>query len=631
MLDFVRKHARSWVVKVALWLIVLVFIFWGGYSYTTRHQSDIAMVGSHYISNVEFNNAYTNLVETYRRQLGGAFSEDLVRKLDLKTQTLESLINRYLIMKGADDLGFTATPDEVTHRILQFPVFQNEGRFEKNRYEAILRQNRMTPETFEQQVSDEITMQKTENFIKGRAVITEAEILTDYHFNRDQIKLAYVLFDPKSFEDQVTVDDSSLQTFYQGNQNRYMEPEKREIAYVLLNTEDLAKDVAVSDDEVKRYYDDNLREYEHEKEVKARHILFKLKPDAPPEDVEKVRAEAQKVLDEAKKGKDFAELAKKYSQDEATAKSGGELGYFNSKQMDPAFSEAAFSLKPGEISDLIRTPYGFHIVQVEDVHAPRTVPFEEVKAEIEKNLKLQKAQDIAFKKARDLRDVAYARKDIEKAGQELKLPAVASVWIDLGTDQPDSGPFPQQARAKLFELSQGDISEVIDGPKGLTVAQLKTIKAPQVIPFEQVKDRVAKDYRVEQGRVLAQKKAADVLKLARDKNGLADIAKEQNINLRQSELFSRQEPDKDLKLLRGESLNMVFDLQDSKPFPASPLELGNRFVVCQLQGRNAASQPSQEEMAAISKKLLQQKQAGIWEAWIEDLRKNTKIEKLKDV
>lgn len=631
MLDFVRKHAHSWIIKVALGIIVVVFISWGGYSYTKRHENDVAQVGAHNITNSELNTAYTNLVEMYRRQMGGAFSEDLVRRLNLRQQTLQQLIDRYLVMKAAADLGFSATTDEIRGRILQEPGFLDNGRFDKSRYEALLREHRLTPEMYEQDISDQLTMMKTASFIKGRAIVTEDEILSDYHFNRDQIKVAYVVFDPKSFEGQVQVDDAALQTFYQGNQNKYMEPEKREIAYVLLNTEELARDIPVSEDEVKQYYDDNMKLYQHEKEIKARYILFRLNPDAPQEEIEKVSAEAQKVLEEAKKGKDFGELAKKYSQDEATASSGGELGYFTAKKLDPNLWEAALSTKPGEMSGVIRSANGFGILQVEDSREARTDAFETVKADVEKSLKLEKAQDIAFKKARDLRDVAYARKDIEKAAQELKLSAPAMVWIEMAADQADAALFSQQTKTKLFELSQGDVSDLIEAPKGIAVAQLKTIKSPQVIPFDQVKDRVANDYRAEQGKVLAQKKAVDVLKLAKERNSLADAAKELNLSLRQSEFFSRQDPDKELKLLQGNGLNMVFNMQESSPFPPVPVDLGNRFAVCRLEGKNVAGLPSQEDMASISKKLLQQKQEAIWEAWLEDLRKNTKIEFFKEV
>ena len=171
--------------------------------------------------------------------------------------------------------------------------------------------------------------------------------------------------------------------------------------------------------------------------------------------MEKIRAGAQKILDEAKKGKDFSDLAKKYSQDEGTAKKGGELGFFSAKQMEPAFSAAAFALKPGEISDLVRTPYGFHIIKSEEIAEARTAPLDEVKGDIERDIKSQGAQDIAYKQARNLRDLAYARKDLDKAAQEMKMTVSTPVWIDMSEDQPDSGPFPGPIKAKLFKLGGG--------------------------------------------------------------------------------------------------------------------------------------------------------------------------------
>lgn len=630
MLDFVRKHSRSWMVKVVLWLIIIVFVAWGGYSYTERHQNDVALVGDTTISVNELEKAYDNMKENYRRQLGPAFSEDLLRKLDVKKQTLEMLIDKILVLHAAQAMGLTATTDEVRRAIIQ--EFQQDGRFDKNRYEAILRQNRTTPEVFESQVAQEITLRKVKALIENRTILSEDEILADYHFNRDKIRLAYVPIDPKPLEDQVAVDDASLRSFYEGNQNRYMEPEKREVAYAIINAEELGKDIPVSDDEVKRYYDDHLDQYKHDKEVRARHILFALKPAGTTEkEIEAARSEAQKVLEEAKKGKDFAELAKKYSQDPATAKQGGDLGWFDAKKMIPEFSEAAFALKKGQISDVVKTSYGFHIIKVEDIREARTVPLDEVKADIVNHLKTQEAQDIAYKKARDLRDLAFARKDIEKAAQEMKLATVGTAWIELKGNQPDTWPFNAQIKAKLFELHQGEVSDSIELPARFMVAQVKTIKTPSLIPFEQVKDRVVKDYRTEQAKILAQKKAAEILKAAVEKKSLADAAKQFNLTVRQSEPFSRQDPDKDLMLLRGEGLNKVFGLDESKPFPDSPIELGNRFVVCQLVGSTPAGAPAAEETAEISKRLLQQKQATAWLAWLTELKKNTKIEKFKEV
>jgi peptidyl-prolyl cis-trans isomerase D len=486
----------------------------------------------------------------------------------------------------------------------------------------------MTPDIFEQQMSEDITTLKVEAFIHGRAVVSEDEILTDNHLNHDRIKIAYVVFDPGSFEDNATVADPALQGFYQNNQDRYMEPEKREIAYVLLNREDLEKEIHPSEDEINRYYEDNVALFKREKQVRAQHILLLVKPDAPQAEVDKIRAQAQKILDEAKKGKNFAELAKKYSQDEATAKKGGELGFFSSKQMDTGFSAAAFAMQPGEISEPVRTPYGFHIIKLEEITEARTVPIDEVRGEIEKDIRSQDAQDIAFKQARNLRDLAYARKDINKAALEMKMTVSDPVWIAMSEDQ---SPFPAPIKAKLFELGQGDVSDMLELPKGFAVAQVKSIKRPQPIPFENLKDKVTMDFRADQAKGLAQKMASEILAQAKEKGSLAEVAKARNINLRQSEFFSRQDPDKDLKLLRGASLNSIFSLQASQPFPEVPLELGNRFMVCQFQGKKPASEPSQEEKAQISDKIVRQKETAIWKAWLTEMGRTTKVERLKEV
>jgi len=631
MLDFVRKHAQSWVIKVFLWVIVIVFVGWGGYAYQTRHESDIARVGEHYISGSEYQTAYNNMVEGISKQFGGALPEDLKRSLNLKQQALDSLIQHYLILKGANSIGLAATTDEVRRKILEIPAFQTEGKFDSQHYEGLLRRMNMTPDVFEQEMSEDITTLKVQGFIKGRAVVTEDEILTDFHLNRDQIKVAYVVFDPKSFEDKVTVEEADLRTFYQNNQNRYMEPEKREIAYVLFNMEDLEKEIHPGDEEIRRYYDENAAKFAREKQVRAQHILFRVKPDAPQDEVEKIRADAQKILDEAKKGKDFAELAKKYSQDEASAKKGGELGFFSQKQMEQAFSAAAFALKPGEISDLVRTPYGFHIIKSEEISEARTAPLEEVKGDIERDIKSQGAQDIAYKQARNLRDLAYARKDVDKAAQEMKMTVSTPVWIEKSEGQADSGPFPGAIKAKLFELSQGDVSDMLELPKGFAVAQVKSIKRPQPIPFENIKDKVTKDFRAEQAKGLAQKRAAEILAQAKQKNSLADVAKDQNISLEQSEFFSRQDPDKELKLLRGASLNSVFSLQDSNLFPESPLDFGNNFIVCQFQGKKPAEQPSEEQKAEIAGRIIREKQRTLWDSWLTEIRKTTKVEMLKEI
>lgn len=632
MLTVFRKHSKSWLIKVVFGVIVLVFIFWGGYAYRSRQETQMARIGDHYISVLEYNEAYNQMLENYRRQLGKAFSEDLVKELGVKRQVMEMLINTYLVNKAAAEMGLAAGTKEIQQKVLAYPIFLTDGQFDQNRYEAILRQYRMRPETFEQQIGQEISAQKVEEFIRRQAVVTDEEVLADFQLNYSMVQLAYSVFDPKSFEDKVTVDEKGMEAFFQGHQDRYREPEKRQFVMVVFKPDAYMNDVKVTEDEMHQYYEDHGAEYHRGAEVRARHILFAVKEDAPEEEVSKVRAQALQVLDEARKGKDFTELAKKYSQDPSVAKNGGDLGTFSQGQMVPAFEEAAFALKPGEISNLVRTPFGFHIIKVDEVHPERTTPFEEARKDIESILKRQKGKDIAFGKARRFLDLAYARRELEKFAGEQGLPMLGEgVWVSQKDALPGSDTPNAEIMKKLFALQEKDVSDILDTAQGYVIAQVKGIQAPQVPPFDQVKDRVEKDYRAEQARSLAGEKAAELLAAGVKSNNLESAANALKVNVRTSDWFSRQEPDKELKLLRGESLNAMFSLSADHPFPDSPLELGNRFIVCQFLGRKAPEGGVEKERAAIVKRLLRDKQNMIWEAWLQEQREKSKVELYREL
>ena len=534
MLDIVRKHARSWLIKVALFLIVIVFIFWGGYSYKAQREGNLARVGDHYISMHDHDQFYRQLVEMYRQQMRDSFSEDLLRRLNLRKQALNQLIDRYIIATAAEKLGLTATTQEIQRKLFEFPVFQTEGKFDPKRYLFILRQNRMNPETFEQQIGQDLTLRKTEAFIKRRTVVTEEEILADLRFNYTLIQVAYVFLDPRSFEVKVNVDEKSLEGFYQQNQDRYKEPEKRQVSYVLFNPDSYLPEVRVTENQIKDYYEDHGTDYHKEQEVRARHILFRVKDDASEADVAKAQAEGERVLVEAKGGKEFAELAKEYSQDPSAGENGGDLGFFTRGRMVQEFSEAAFNLKQGEISDLVRSPYGFHIIKVEDVHPEKITPLSEVRGEIEVKLKGERSRDIAHQKARDFADSAYAQKDINKTAQAMKLQLTgAGTWVSVGDALPEVGGVPIQGQNKLFALPEKGISEVLEVPMGFMIAQVDVVQPPQVIPFERAKDRVEKDYRTDQARILAENGASELLAQSRALKSLEAAGKQAKLEVKE--------------------------------------------------------------------------------------------------
>lgn len=631
MLNLFRKHATSWLIKVALFLIAIVFIFWGGYSYKSRHDLQVAKVGDHYITMAEYDRSYNQLTDMYRRQLGGSFSDEMAKALNLKQQALDMLIDNYVMANAAHKMGLSATTQEVQQKILEYPVFQSNGKFDQKRYVAILEENRLTPEMFEQQMADNITAQKLQNFIKRRAIVTDEDIKAQFSFNNTSIQLAYVLFEPKTFEEQVKADDTALKNFFNSHQDKYKDPEKRQISYVAFKTDDFLDKVKVTDDEIRQYYDENKEKYHKEAEVRARHILFSVKEDAPQAEVDKVKAEAQKVLDQAKKGADFAELAKKYSQDPGSANKGGDLGFFTKERMVPAFSKAAFSLKPGQISDLVRTQFGFHIIKVEETHPESTTPLDQVKNEIELTLKRDKARDIAYSKAREFADQAFAQKDLAKAAKSQNLALTGSdVWVSRTDKLPGLVSTPPDVMKKIFEMSDKDVSDILNISEGVMVAQLDAIKAPQLPAFDQVKDRVLADYKRDEARVLAQKSASELLEAAKKANSLEAAAKEKKMEIKTSDWFTRKQPDKSFRLT-GEAQNSAFALDPSKPFPETPFETGQRFAVCQLLGKKLSEQDLAKERDAIAKQIADQKQSDLWRSWLSEERRKADVQQLKQL
>ncbi len=628
MLNLFRKHATSWLIKVALFLIVIVFIFWGGYSYKSQKDTQMARVDGHYISVNEYNQAYSRMVEMYRGQFGKAFSEDMIRQLNLKKQALDMLVDRYVISRASQDLGLVATTSEIQQKVLEYPVFQRDGKFDQNLYVRVLQQNRLSPEAFEQRLSEDLSAQKVQAFVTRQAIVTDAEVRAEFLFNNSTIQVNYVILDPKSYEDQVTFDDSALESFFKGAQDRYRDPEKRQVSYVLFKTEDYLGGVQVTEDDARQRYEENKEKYRHEAEVHARHILFNLKQDAPEEEVSKVRAEAEKVLAEAKKGKNFTELAKKYSQDPSAAQNGGDLGYFTRGKMIAPFSEAAFSMKPGEISDLVRSPFGFHIIKVEDVRPEKTESWEEARASVEKSMKEEKARDIAFGKAQAFADLAYAQRDVANAAEAQKLKLTGDkVWVSQSEILPGLEGADPPVMQKIFALGEKEVSDVLETPKGFLVLEVTGKQEPQVPPFAKVKDRVVQDYKKEKASELTNMKAVELIAAAKNAGSLEQVAKEKKFEVKKSGWFSRRDPDKELMPLRqGTGFNTLFELEGSRPFTDAPLPMGNRFVVVQLLGKKAVEEGLEKERDSIVKRIQQVKEGALWQSWMDAERAKSKVE-----
>ncbi len=271
----------------------------------------------------------------------------------------------------------------MQREILEYPVFQKDGVFDQERYVFILQQNRMSPATFEGRLAQDLMLRKVEDFVRRQAVLTEDEVTEDIRFNHSEIRVAHATVRPEPIENLPSPDEAEVQAYFEQHKERYREPEKRRFAWVLFGVEDHLESVQVTDEEISLYYEDHPQEFHQDPQVRARHILFRVADTAPEDEVNEIRAKAMDVLEKAKGGEDFSQLAREHSQDPGSATRGGDLGYFTKGRMVPEFEEAAFAMEKGSYSKTpVKTQFGFHVIKLEDKRDAAPPAYETVAAQV---------------------------------------------------------------------------------------------------------------------------------------------------------------------------------------------------------------------------------------------------------
>jgi len=402
MLDFMRRRVQSFWTKILFSIIVLVFVFWGIDNFNDDAQvQSVATVNEDPISLKEFQQAYRNVKSHYQELYKERFTSELAQRLNLRQQTLDELIDAKLLAEEARRIGFRASDQEVRDDISVYPAFQGFGSFSSDRYRRVLRYLRMTPREFEERQRDRLVVTKLQKFIDASARATDHEVEELFRFEQEQIDLAFIKIASVDLVDKVTVDEQQVTDFYDTNKETFRQPERIRFTYVAYAAEEYESEVQLSEQEVQKMYDTKKADqFTEEQQVQARHILFLVSDNISEQDKGQIRATAETILERAKSGEDFTALAEKYSEDTATAESGGDLGLFARGRMVKPFEEAAFSMDAGEIGDLVETTYGFHIIKVEAIQPERVQPLDEVVDEITATLRTERSREVAENRAR---------------------------------------------------------------------------------------------------------------------------------------------------------------------------------------------------------------------------------------
>ena len=541
MLDRMRRH-KGWL-KWSLALVVLTFVVFyiPDFLTTTTGASPnetIADVEGEPITVGTFTRRYNAQVQAYRNAYGGQMNDQLLKQLGIDRQILQQLIDEESMVAESRKQGITVSDVEIRERILALPGFQENGTFVgEQRYRQILQvQNPPLSTTeFENSLRRALMIEKLRTALTGWMSVNDADVVAEFRKRNEKIKLEVVPVTAEAFKSQVTVTDAELVPFFEKAKDKYRIGEKRKIKYAQVNVEQVRGTITVPETEIAAFYQQNISQYQTPAQMRASHILFKLEG----KDEKVVQALAEDVLKKAKApNADFAALAKQYSEDDSNNQNGGDLDYFGRGRMVAEFEQAAFGMKAGEISNLVKTAFGFHIIKVVDNQPDQTRPIVEVHAELEDQLKWQKAQAEAERIAKSLEATTKTPADLDKVAKERNLAVVETGLI--ASDEPIQGVGAQpELSGRVFGMKEGEVTPAMRVATGWVFATVTGRQDSYVPQLAEVKAKVADDVRQEKAAEMAKQRATAIATDLKNAKDFAAAVKRAGLEVKTTELVAR--------------------------------------------------------------------------------------------
>jgi peptidyl-prolyl cis-trans isomerase D len=488
MLLRIHDLAKGWIAYVIFGLLILTFALWGVHSYLGGGgERYVAEVNGEIITQREFRNIVQTERENLRQMFGGQLPADLVSDEMIRERALESAIARKLIEQTLSTYGFAVSDAEVLAHIRSQPFFQEDGRFSAQRYENILKQQRIAKGGYEASVREQLRMDQLRQGVAETAFVTPAERDDLVRLKRQERELTYALISLEALRAGFAPDEAEIRAYYEANPQSFMSPERVRIEYVILDEQRLREEVAATEEDLRAYYQSNLDAYITPETRRASHILVPVEEG----DVEAARARAEALVERIRAGESFADVAREASADSLSAPAGGDLGFLARGDMEPAFEDVLFVLEQGQVSAPVRTELGWQILTVTEIKPAQQRPFAEVRDAIEQEYRLREAEDRFFVLSERLRTASFEQ-------QDSLTPAAAAIGAELQTSDwftLDEGTgFAADAMIRRAAFSQrvldagqnSDLLELADGRLAVLRVAAHEPSAPR--PFEAVRD-----------------------------------------------------------------------------------------------------------------------------------------------
>ncbi len=634
MLDLVRNKQKSFIIKIAFAIIILSFVI--GYAMMTAPggpepdsgRDAVAVVNGTAISYTDFQTAYSNLYQLYQNIYQEQFSPALERQLKLVEKAADGLIDQALLLEEAERLGLSVSQQELIDSIAAIQAFQQNGSFSKERYLQVLAYQRLSADEFESMQRRDLLTEKVRQQLQADISVTEDEIEEEFRRNNDEINLEFVKLSPGLFESKVKVTDQDLTAYFEAHREDFRVPERVALRYLQFVPSRYTEEITFEEGELEKYYRRHLDQFDTAEQVKASHILIKVDQNAEQATRDQKRAFADELLGEAKAGKDFAELARTYSDDKASAAKGGDLGLFTRGTMVPDFEQVAFDMEPGEISDLVETPFGFHIIKVDAYREGGIQPLDEVLDQVKAGLREAKAQQYAFEKAMDAFNINRKTGDLQAAAETNDL-GLKQTGLFARDEAIDGIGRNDEIIAAAFQLDEQELARPVMTDEGTFLFGLKERKASHIPEFDQVRSQVERSYRKEQGKALAETAARELLAGLEENQDLRQLAEAENYEVEETGFFTSTYSPFVPRIGSSEELaTAAFNRSEDVSSLGQVFEVEDNFVVAAVKERKVAdmSELDDARKAELRTSLLARKQAEAVQSRVDELKAKATIE-----
>lgn len=627
-LGFMRRHRRWLNISLGLVIAAFIILYIPAFSGVTERGAGATMVevGSMPITIADYQKAYLRQREMYQAMYQGRLDNEALKRMGLEEQTLQALIDDRVLQIEARRLGITVDDEAVRQHLATSPDYQIDGRFMGA---AELRRRLdlqgMSVSEFEQELRRHLMRERLQALVTDGVMVSPREAEEEFRHRSEQVKAEYVLIPAEPAA--VMVGDAEVRARFDAAKDRYAFPERRVLSDLLLDLPTLQPRVTVTEAEERAYYAAHPEEFKQDEQVCASHVLVKVKatPDATEgHSDDEAKKIAQSALDQARSGADFAALARKLSEDQGSAPQGGDLGCFGRGRMVPEFENAAFSLKAGETSGLVKTQYGYHVIRVTTRHEETVPPYAQVKDRIHQTLIGQRVRTLLEEQLQAISEALRHGKSLEDVGKERGFKVQTSAPLARGASTP---PLTSPALvARAFELKKGETEpEPFQVPTGYAFISVQAVQAPRPAEFKEVQDRVKADLQEEKAAEAARQKAAE-LEAKAATAGLEKAAAAAGLVRKETQgLVSRGQAMGDL----GSSA-LLDDAVYTLPEKAlsDPIRVGGGWALVRvLEKKTFDPAAFEKDKASLVASLRQQRKDELFRAFLQEARKRVTVQR----